>query len=289
MKLATLPKIDAFKDGLGGVYQVVKALYKHMPTLGWEITAPEAADIIHCLCTDSHKYVDVYTNVGWLYGKTPWEMEARIGMKYNLDHAAVVTAPSIYMADLLMGIRDREIRVIPNGVDCAEWSPVSPLPYILWGKVGAEFGRNRDACMLALEVAQMLPKRQFVFTVVPQGVSPPANVKMLGLMPHDRWAEWMRSATVYLATGLEPGAVAVVEALAAGVPVASIDEGATQEYIAWDCGLVGHTAREIAECVEELWRERKKYGKRAYEQAQQFDWAKIMPDYVNAYKAAIGD
>lgn len=297
MKVHIMPTLDpaAPDPGNGGIHRVVLAQYQKLAERGWEVVAtPEAADIIHChveippawlrlygdkpFVVSSHGFYWTdggYEWDGWCYTVNAKEMAA-------IRAADAVTGVSEWVAQSIRRNTMRPVRVIHNGVDASEWTPVPPEQrgnYVLWNKTRVDpicdtFPMNAAAALL--------PSVQFVSTF---GLAAP-NVELVGKMPYAESALLVKRAAVYLATTRETWGLGTLEAMAAGVPVVGYAFGGQVEFIEHgvDGWLVTPGDTEgLADGIQWALANRERVGKAAREKAGRYTLDDAADEYAILY------
>jgi len=282
MKVCILPQAASFQARDGGVYRVIEALERHLPEYGVEIVPERDADVVHghAIVQWDESRPSVYTNHGIFAEpfESDWQRWARDVMLHSLTIANVVTSVSRW-ATFEYAHLGRDVRVIPNGVDCDALRPGTPQGYVLWGKVNL----NKPClvgCRAALRLAAVTPRTQFVFTLVPDEAIPP-NVRVIGKQSHPDMLKWMAGADVYLSTTKENCSVQVLEAMALGVPVLGLPGGGIDETegpLAVD---------DLAEGLRALQEHRGLFSESCLRLARRkYDWGRIIPRYIECYEDA---
>jgi glycosyltransferase involved in cell wall biosynthesis len=142
--------------------------------------------------------------------------------------AKEITTPSDWVAQAYR----RDMRIDPtvvwHGVNWDEWQhDLKNEGYVLWGKNRTSDGLSP---MPVKELAEAFPNTEFITTFSVPGA--PSNVKSLqGTLPHKDFKTLVQSAAVVLATDRETWGILPAEAMAAGVPVLSVDAGATPDFM----------------------------------------------------------
>lgn len=140
------------------------------------------------------------------------------------------------------------IHVVPNGIDLTTWD-VSSLKHetLVWAaRITPEKGLH-----LAIAAAQTLgmpleisgpvyDDNYFVKQIKPQLRG---NIRYIGHLRHDALAHFIAEGKVFLATPQwdEPFGLTVIEAMAAGTPVAALPRGAMPELVKPHVGAVAQT------------------------------------------------
>lgn len=284
MRVCVTPPSGTFGGNPGGVHNVVEVLERHLPKHGFEVVTEAQADVIHAhaVVRWDESRPSVYTNHG-VYPEplgTEWQRQANVTMMHSLFASDVVTSVSRWATDAYKHL-GRDVRVIPNGVDCDALKSGSPQGYVLWGKINLD-GPCLDGCRAALKLAAETPKTQFVFTLVPSETAIPPNVKVIGKQSHPDMLGWMAGADAYLSTTKENFSVQVLEAMALGVPVLGLPGGGIDET---EGPLV---VDDLAGGLQTILSRRKQFsGQCLAAVREKYDWGKIVPRYIECYEDAL--
>lgn len=165
--------------------------------------------------------------------------------------AAIITAVSEFTADLVRRDlpTDREIEVIPNGIDCQRFCP-APRAAAHDGITRVLFSgnptRRKGAHWLPAIVQRLDPGVRLLCTGGLRGLRsrlPNERVEFLGVIPHERMPELYRSVDlVFLPTVREGLSLAILEAMASGLPVvASAASSLPEQIVHGEGGLLVET------------------------------------------------
>lgn len=287
MRVAIAPSLSYLENAgvvSGGILPIIRALYKWLPKFGIEVTEnPAEADVFHSIATGEWGKSAVYTNQGvhqppfWQV----WQEEQNEAIRKQLAVARFVTSPSIFGASMCKPYR-KDVVVIHNGIDLAEWEPGEIGKYILWAKSAISCEAAHVGWERAAEVARLMSETDFVFTLWEGEV--PSNVKVIGTQTFAQMSPWIRGAAAYLLTTPEVGAQQTIEAMACGVPVAGLPIGCNPEYVRNE--LDGVLSENLAEAIRMVLGKRNQYGRNARDRAAEFRWKDIIPKYAELYRKA---
>lgn len=202
----------------------------------------------------------------------------------NLKTAKIVTAPSEWIADVLRRDMHLSPEIVGWGVDVDEWQPVSdPGLYVLWNKARTD-AVSDPAPML--ELAARVPNMPFLTTFGEGG----KNVKTIGRQPYEVMKDYVRNASVYLATVTETFGIATVEAMASGVPILGFRHGNTAHLV--EHGVTGFLAEpgDIDGLYEGLiycMKHRARLGANAREVAKRYTWDRVAQSMAAIYRRAL--
>jgi len=203
-------------------------------------------------------------------------------------------------------------RIIPSGVDCAQFAEAAPLPEYLDGKRNILFlGRleKRKGLPFLLEAyAKLKPEMPETRLIVVGGdgglravceryvtQNRLADVVFVGYVSDEDKARYFKTADVYCApnTGAESLGIVLLEAMAAGTPVvASWIEGFADLIRDEQEGLLA-TARDseaLAAALKRMLSDnamREEMGKAAGRTAQAFSWERMSAQVLDFYEETV--
>lgn len=279
-----------------GIKRVVEKYFAHLPSYGIKLVGANASsfDLLAVHAGMSNRYntniplvAHVHGSYWTDYPSDVWMQKANRDVTESIRHADVVTVPSEWVSMFLRRDMHLTPRVVPHGVDWAEWQePTENQGYVLWNK-------NRggtDACdpRAVIELAQRFPEVRFLTTFAPDG-SPP-NVKVTGAVPHDEMQKMILGASVYLATTKETAGIGTLEAMAAGLPILGNDWGGTKDLV--QHGVNGYLARpgdfhDLAGGLEFVLTHRGVLGENSREMAKSWTWEKACAQVAETYREAV--
>lgn len=271
-----------------GIGRIVHAQYKHLHKYGVEIVdSADNADVVACHISGRNFVVDVLHTHGLYWTGDPggyymdWHHKANHDILVAARQALAVTVPSEWVA--MPFKRDMRISpdVIGHGIDLDEWGKGTPGGYILWNK-----NRAGDVCdpMPAYEIARR--GWQVVSTYAPHNAPATPTMKTIGAVGFDTMREYVKGASIYLATTQETFGIGTLEALACGVPVLGYDMGGTRDIVRHkiDGYLVGRGDIEgLLEGIEYIKSHRRELSANALERAKSFTWDEAMKKYAALY------
>lgn len=281
---------EAGRDTTNAIHQIVCRVDGLLPDYGVQlIEEPDNADVRAAHAGQgSREPVDVAHYHG-LYNTADLHHESIFfainkSVIRNLRTAKIVTAPSEWIADVLRRDMHLSPRIIGWGVDTDEWTPVAdPHLYTLWNKARVD-GVSDPSPML--ELARRVPNMPFLTTFGQGG----ANVKTIGRQPYEVMKNYVRQASVYLATTTETFGIGTVEAMAAGVPILGFRHGNTAHLV--EHGVSGFLAEpgDYAGLQEGLYycmKYRDRLGANAREAAKQYTWARVAESFADIYREVL--
>lgn len=272
-----------------GVGQIVRALWRHLPKFGIELTDADHADVIACQIVKGNlPRVDVLHCHGLMWEDLPHAPYSASDYRANkliieaAREAKKITVPSRWVGEPFR--RDMRISpvVIGHGIEFAEWKPANNLGYLLWNK-----GRNSDVCdpMPAWELARRwgIP---VVSTFAPIGREAVPSMRLVGVQPFETMKGIIQAADVYLATTPETFGIGTLEAMAAGVPVLGYDWGGTTDLVRHQFN--GYLVKPgdingLREGYEYIRANRENMSNAARYTARLYDWEDIVRQYASLY------
>lgn len=294
----------------GGVARHIRALYEHLPRLGWQIEEnPDRATLVHIHAAEraSSGHIDVYTNHGiHPIGARlePWQIEQNQAIFDNLKLAREIVAVSRWTAEQWLPlVGNARYTVIPNGVDLNEWQNLARGRWrarlgIGPGTLLAVWPKTDVSNVLdptpALELALRFPHVLFVLLASPT-VLPvlPSNARAVGPQPFPFFQALLADCDIYLATTRENHSIGVLEAMACGKSIVGYAWGGTAETIAdGENGLLARPGDldDLTSKFEEVITDgvrRKALGEAALQTvADRYQWSHIIGDLVKVYESA---
>ncbi|MEM6401737.1 MAG: glycosyltransferase family 4 protein [Cyanobacteria bacterium P01_D01_bin.116] len=248
-------------------------------------------------------YIYLYNSYQWLYTKlnTIWEKQA-------FDNAKVVVAVSDKVAEDLreVGVPQNAIKVISNGVDIEEFSPVNGGSRQTWnlpdGVPLAMFAgdirlprKNLDTVLKALVE---VPDLHLAVVGVTDGSPYPQLAKSLGLNHRVHFLGFRRDIPSLMKivdffvfpSRYEPFGLVIIEAMATGLPVITASCTGAAPLITPEAGIVlsdPNDSKALAEAMQKLSHNpdlRTKMGRAAREIALQHTWKNMAQQYVDLFE-----
>jgi len=295
MKVYINPHPNLYSEdgkGSGGIWRVILAQAKYLPSLGWDIADdPDDADlfIVHAgAVVDTNKPIVTCNHGLYWTGDFDWHEEY---WQYNsavieaLRRATKIITPSEWVAVPIRRDMRKNPVVIPHGIEFESIAPqIENGGYVLWAKPRVDIVSDPRPMN---ELAMRATKIRFVSTY---GV-PTANVRVLGAQPFDKFQEIMSKASVWLATTRETGDIASREAMAMGIPVLGFNWGGTAELVKH--GETGYLAEpnnwdDLVEGLHYCISNRDRLGTAAREDIRnRFQWVDLMSKYASVLNDAM--
>lgn len=294
IKVLMLPHPSKINQGLtDGISQVVMAYARYLPDFGIDLVDLEAesydliaahAGLTGPTCTVCHCHGLYWTAD---HDSPDWEYRVNQRVIEALRHAKEITVPSAWVGETLK--RDMRVspHVIPHGITWQDWQHNEPLSdIILYNK-----NRQGDVCDASptIDLARRFPKAHFVNTFVPHKTSPPNNMNVIGLIPHDQMQKLVQSALIYLATTKETWGIGILEAMASGAPILGYAHGGILDLV--QHGVNGWLARpgdidDLAEGLAYCIQHRKVLGENGRELARAWTWEAACARVAEVYRQA---
>lgn len=294
LRVYMTPELSNFDKYESGIKRVVEAYYRYAPKYGIEyVTKGENYDlaVIHAgmsTAFDNTKpLVSHCHGLYWTadYASDAWELKANRDVIESLRHATLITVPSKWVAKTIQ--RDMRIDpvVIPHGVEWVEWQHDLEIKnYVLWNK-----NRNADVCdpTLVGELAKRF--KDIVFRVTFKPNADTTNLQEIGLKSHAEMKTLVQQAAVYLSTTKETFSIGVLEAMASGTPVLSVNRGNVPNLV--QHGVCGYLYREgdvedMRKGLEYCLTYRSTLSDNAKELAKQWTWDKAYAMVAETYQKA---
>lgn len=248
IKVRIVPHLEDVKHGESGIHEVVRKWFKHLPKYGIDLVSnkSDSFDILAVHAGMGSRYsndVHIVSHLHGLYWSADypalaWEWAANASVIESMVRADAITVPSHWVAESVQ--RDMRVNpyVIPHGIDWEEWQHSEPHEeYIL------AYAKNRvmDVCNPAFitELAKRFPNKLFICTFAPKD-SPP-NVRIIGLVSHDKMKQVIQRASVVISPIKETFGILTLESLASGTPVLGYAYGGNKDLV--QSGVDGYLAQ----------------------------------------------
>lgn len=296
MRVMMVPHLGGYKAGKdeSGIRRVVEAYFKYLPQFGVNLVDPKCLsfDLLAAHAGGQTGDCDVAHCHGlyWTgdYLAPAWEYEINQRVIQSVRHARLVTVPSEWVAESFK--RDMHLcpSVVPHGIDWADWQDGGEKQsYVLWNKNRADGICDPQPVM---ELAARNPEVPFLTTFLPRSAGPAPNVRVTGLVPHDKMKALVQQAAVYLATTKETFGIGMLEAMASGVPVLSYDWGGARDLV--QHGVNGYLARpvnldDLTEGLRYCLEHRKVLGDNGRELAKRWTWEAACRQVAEVYERAM--
>jgi len=292
MKVRMYPHPEELSGNASGIAQVVLNYARHLPQFGVELVGTNATtydlDAGHAA---AYPGAMVNHNHGLLW--TAEREYSNAGYQTNADLVRAIklaretTVPSAWVAETFE--RDMHFRphIVPHGVNWDEWQgDYKNEGYVLWGKNRTTDGLDPSAIV---DIAKAFPNIEFVTTFGAPGM--PDNVKVLGhAIPHEQMQTIVKSAAVILATDKETWGLLPAEAMAAGIPVLTINQGAVPTFVPH--GVAGyafqpHNLNDAINGLGYCLQYRDQLGANGRELARDLTWENACAAVADIYQSAL--
>lgn len=293
MKVMMVPHaLNIVGHNPSGIQTLINKYFEHLPAYGVELVDPHASsfDVLAVHAGMSKDYSGDVPLVAHLHGlywtadypADHWEYKVNRDVIDGIRHATLVTTPSRWVAETFQ--RDMHMMpvVLPHGIDVVDWlHDEDNEGYVLWNK-----NRVGDVCDPSPigELAKRFPAEQFLTTFAPPAAT--ANIKTIGLQPHEQMRPIVQRAGVYLATTKETFGIGILEAMASRVPVLGFNHGGICDIV--EHGVNGYLARpgdydDLAEGLNFCLKYRETLGYNGLQLVQRFDWKSAAQQIREAY------
>ena len=182
-----------------------------------------------------------------------------------------------------------EVGVVPNGIRLEGWaSDIEPTAGLaVWAaRITREKGLHlaidaARAAGMSFAFAGPISRADYWEAEIAPRLSD--DVRYRGHLGHRELAHFFASGEVFVSSPLwdEPFGLTVVEALAAGTPVAALGNGAVRELVGPDSGAVASTT-DVAALAAAIGRARRLSRSAALAAAQRFDYDSMVDGYEEA-------
>ena len=294
MKVYMSPSQTNLHAEESGIKRVVEAYLKHLPAFGVEFVDDSGKAEVTCAHIDGTTLprLDVFHCHGlyWSadYNADAWQYAVNAKVIASARRARRVTVPSKWVAEPFQ--RDMRLQpdILGHGIEWDDWDKrYASAGYVLWNK-----NRALDVCdpTPVLELAMRWPNQKFVTTFYPHGEDAPRNVKVTGILPHDKMAPLVKSAEVYLATTKETFGIGILEAMASGIPVLGFRHGGAVDLIRH--GVNGYLAEpgdfdELAAGLNYCLEHARTLGANGRDMARAYTWERVAEQVVALYERVL--
>src|SRR3972149_11505851 len=279
-------------EDTGGIPQVIKGQFRHLPKFGIDLVDNEEdADVIVCHVIIPPAFVKrfprkpiVVINHGLYWADYEWFGSAF--QKTNSDAmeairvSDAVAACSDWVANSIRRHTSRTVEVINHGIDIEDWQPLEQKGYVLWNKTRPDPVCDPEPMN---QVAALLPNVRFISSF---GQEAP-NVALTSKLPFDQSKKLIQQAGVYLCTTRETFGIGTLEAMACGVPIVGYAWGGQAEFI--EHGVDGWLVTPgdidgLAEGIKTVIANKAAYSGAARRKAETFSWDKACERYSVLFK-----
>jgi glycosyltransferase involved in cell wall biosynthesis len=271
--------------GPSGIRTVIEAYHKLAGDYGISFVQGDAdISIVHA-GLGGKKGVRSQADIAMLHGiyfsaeypAHAWEFRANERVIENAMTALTVTVPSDWVAITLRKEFKIDPYVLEHGVFWDEWqhNQAHKKDVVFWGK-------NRifeDVCDPGglLAIADRMPDINFITTLAPDDA--PSNVHAVGLLGPDDIKRVVQKSGVVLSTIKETWGLLYIEAMAAGTPVVTVNNGHVPKLV--EHGVTGYHYRhnnfvDMEMGIRWCLKHRDVLSANAREAAKEYSWDKVM-------------
>lgn len=293
MRVLMSPMPEQMKSGESGIHTVVRNYARLCPKYGIEITRDgfELAAIhagTHRIRDLGVPIVSHLHGIYWTgdYLQSPkWQHVSNAAIAESIRHSEIVTVPSEWVAETIRREYRLDPIVLPHGIDWDAWQHDKPNKgYIL----GFTKNRSADVCdpTMSNKLAESRRDLHFVQTFGEQR----PNVLITGVVKHDKMRDMVQSAAVFVAPVKETFCIGALEAMAAGVPVLTVDRGHAPELVQHGVGGYCYRDGDITDMMNGLeycLEHRDVLGDNARELAKQYTWEAAVLKLKEIYELAL--
>lgn len=291
IRVLSTPLLDSWTQHESGIRRVVDAYARYLPQFGVEFVGPnDEADLL-AVHAGTSQGADVAHCHGlyWTadYKAPSWEWRGNEHVVNSVRQAKIVTVPSQWVAESF----ERDMRfspvVINHGIDWEEWQDHSAdQGYVLWNKNRG----GEDVCdpYPVTVLGKEFPKTLFLTTFSRGEIT--SNVKVTGIIKHNKMKTAIQECSVYLATTKETFGIGILEAMASGKPILGFAHGGILEMV--EHGVNGYLAdpynhEDLAEGLRYCLENKKVLGENSREMVKKWDWPSQVEKVADVYKLAL--
>ncbi len=297
MKVLSAPHVTELGGGESGIHTVIRSYYRLAKDYGIDFVDPgtDSFDVLAIHAGMAGHYPPagnivahthgLYWTADFDFGR--WAFSANRAVVDSVRHAKIVTVPSDWVAETFRRDMRMSPEIVPHGIIWNDWQHDEEK-----GGYVVIYAKNRagvDVCNPSFipGFAARFPKVNFVSTFCPKDVP---NVKVTGVVSHDRMKKIVQQSSVFISTTKETWGIAMLEALASGVPVLAFKQGGAIDLVVH--GVNGYLARpddyaDLADGLEYCIAHSKVLGDNAREMAKAFSWDSAMLKLRDVYEAAM--
>jgi glycosyltransferase involved in cell wall biosynthesis/predicted flap endonuclease-1-like 5' DNA nuclease len=292
LKVKMIPHESHFRSEESGIKTCVLKYAQHVPRFGIEYVEPDATtfDVIasHAGMTGADCDVAHCHGLYWSadYNADAWEWKANASVIESLRYAKEITVPSSWIAESIMRDMHRVPHVVSHGVDLGDWENNEPCEGFVLGYAKNRVGDVCDPTPMG-ELAKRFPKVHFMGTFASQDATP--NIKTTGVVSHARMKQMVKRSAVFVNATKESGGIAIMEAMAAGIPVLGFRHGGILDTVRH--GVEGYLAEpgnydDLAEGLNYCLKHRMVLSANARIRAREFSWERVAEQVAGIYRLA---
>jgi L-malate glycosyltransferase len=214
-------------------------------------------------------------------------------------NAKAVVANSEGLKDLALRVKPKQkISIIHNGIDIQEFKPVEKkklkkekITLISTGRLIERKGYKYliEAISGLRNVSlQLIGEGNLMDELKLQAKGANSNVNFLGKVKHEKIAEFLRDADIFVLPSLNEGmSNSILEGMACGLPIITTDTGGSKELIDGNGFIVEKSSSEdLRDAVNRYLEDLsliEKHGKKSRKIAEEMSWGKVAKDYLKMY------
>jgi glycosyltransferase involved in cell wall biosynthesis len=296
MKVLMVPNPHQLGKGESGIHTVVRKYAEHMPAFGVEyVGESDECDLLHVHAGmgPAKPGVPVVASLHGLYWTADYralraEHVANKNVVSSIRVATEITVPSAWVAETIA--RDMRLmpHIVPHGVDAAEWATDGSHDGYVVAYAKNRMGIDVSMPGSATRLARALPNVNFVATFS-EG-TPPPNMKTLGVLPYATMKNVVKRAAVFVSPVKETFGIGPLEAMAAGVPVLTVNVGSVPDLVQHGVGGYCYKAGDMEDMLRGLeycLKNRDVLGRNAAHLARAYTWQDAAAKMYAVYEAAL--
>lgn len=290
IKIRMYPHLHNMENHASGIAQVIKHYFRYLPDYGIELVDPMATSYdLEAAHAAAHPGADVVHMHGLL-----WTSEFDLGdnghginrdLVRSIKLAKEVTVPSAWVAKPFQRDMHFTPHIIPHGVEWEEWQHDEEPRHILWAKNRTTDGLDPE---MIVKLAQRFTDYDFVSTFGPR--RPPTNLEIIGNIPSGEMKKYIQQSLVFVASDRETFGIAPLEAMAAGVPVLTVNSGEVPSFIQQGDligGLAYNDFKQACAYLEGILEDRHEMSQMASAIAKTYTWQKSVEQVAGVYRLAL--
>jgi glycosyltransferase involved in cell wall biosynthesis len=299
LRVKMIPEIKQVVTGESGIHTIVRKYAQYFPKYGMEIVGKDADDfdifVVHAGMMETPypanvAAVSMMHGLYWtaMYNASNWEWKANADVINSMRHAHVITCPSTWVAETIQRDMHRNPVVVPHGVDWQEWQHNEPKEGYVIG-----YAKNRkgmDVCNpdFLNPLAYAFPETHFAATFAPDNPEP--NIREFGVLPYPQMKQLVQRAEVFVSCVRETFGIAILEAMAAGLPIVGWREGGIVDLV--EHGVNGYLAKpgdmgDLFQGLDYCMQHRSQLGANGREMAKKWTWDAVCENLHDVFLYAI--
>lgn len=236
--------------------------------------------------------------------KAHWEL-SKINMR---NYSDCIIVNSDFMKKLVKKEFQKNIKIIPNGIDMSIWNPRKGLTLegnkniVFWGR----FSKEKGVDLIIKSTKNVLktfpdthfyligkgPLYQYLIKIV-KDLGIEKNIHFTGFLPKKELIKYVCSSDIVMfPSRYEPFGMMILEAMALKKPIISTRVGGIKDIIKnYENGiLVNPKTEDISKTTIQILKNdglRDLLSAKAYETAKKYKWEKICNNYIDYYKKLV--